>query len=251
MSAKDPRLGRVYEYDPRSTKDYPIRTLELDSPHTNEWNVGVWLNQGSEGACVGFGFGHELNADPERVQCSNDCAFSIYHHAQEVDEWAGNNYDGTSVLAGAKILKELGHYDEYRWAQSEGDIARAVSNVGPVVIGVNWYAEMYDPDEDGFIHPTGSLQGGHCLLVYGINVEEGYYKLWNSWGPEWGDNGTCKISRADMDLLLRNDGEGCLPVRHSSNPVDPQPEPIEPDPEPIVHCGWFCRLWNWLLSKFV
>lgn len=245
------KLDRVYQHDPRSLAEYPIRTLRLDAPVTKSWDVNAFLDQGSEGACVGFGFGHELNADPQPVACDGNCARSIYHRAQNVDEWDGNSYDGTSVLAGAKIVTADGFYDEYRWGETEDDMARALA-VGPVVIGVDWHNDMFEPDANGFIHPTGGVAGGHCILVKGINVESGYYIVHNSWGEGWGDHGTAKITRTDMAFLLRNQGEVCLPVRSSNvdpTPVDPT-DPVEPTPEPQNTCGFWCKLWQAIKEIF-
>lgn len=227
------RLGRFYEHDDRSLANYPIRTLALDPPVSREWEVGVWLDQGNEGSCVGFGFGHELNAEPQVVSCFFDCAHSIYKDAQRVDEWPGEDYEGTSVLAGAKVVTSRGFYTEYRWAETEDDMARAVAHVGPVVIGVDWYDGMFDPDENGFLNLTGNIAGGHCILVYALNVEEGYYKVWNSWGPNWGDMGTAKIRCSDMARLILAQGEVCLPVRKIDVPVPPAPVP---------KCDWLCKL---------
>jgi Papain family cysteine protease len=244
---RDRKLDRVYEHDERSLRDYPIRKLALDPPMTKSWDVDVWLDQGNDGACVGFGFAHELNAYPDRIPCDTSCAFDIYHTSQRIDDWPGEDYEGTSVLAGAKTLTSDGYYTNYFWAETEEDMARAVSHTGPVVIGIDWYNGMFDPDADGFIHPTGGVAGGHCILVKGIDVEGGYYILHNSWGRSWGDNGTAKLSRTDMDYLLRNWGEVCLPVRASI--VDPAPDPIEPTPiDPVGKCGFWCRVWKFIKS---
>jgi hypothetical protein len=63
------------------------------------------LDQGKEGACVGFAWSHELAAYPVRVEVDDEFARSkIYAEAQKIDEWPGEAYHGTSVLAGAKVV---------------------------------------------------------------------------------------------------------------------------------------------------
>jgi hypothetical protein len=221
----DVRLDRIPEFDGRS-RNHRIRTLipATQKPVTNSWYLRKYLDQGQEGACVGFGFSHELAAQPEPVKgVTNLTARGLYWQAQQLDDNPGGSYpgntdevyEGTSVLAGAKAATQLGYYTGYKWAFCEEDIALAISYAGPVVIGVNWYEGMYEPNADGYLEPTGQLVGGHCTLLKAINVEEGYYVLHNSWGKEWGYNGTARLSRASMAKLLAEQGEACLPVRGS------------------------------------
>ena len=66
---------------------------------------------------------------------------------------------------------------------------------------------MTDTDERGYIHATGDVVGGHCILCRGVNGREKYFLLRNSWGKNWGVNGDCKISFDDMKKLLADDGE--------------------------------------------
>lgn len=218
----DPRLGRLPQRDPRSAA-YPIRRI-VDQAlplRSYTWSVPVHLDQGQEGSCVGHAYAHELAGRPVVVKdVDHELAVRIYHEAQKADEWDGGSYpgawpfyEGTSVLAGAKVLTEAGHYSSYHWADNEADVARAVGYAGPVVIGVNWYSGMFDPDRDGYLHPTGELAGGHAILVHSISVKGGYYWLFNSWGTSWGVEGRAKLSRRDMAWLLAQNGEACLPLR--------------------------------------
>lgn len=224
----DRRLDRIPQFDEKS-RQYPIRSLiSTENPlRSYTWrveeskNVPLNLDQGSEGACVGFGFTHELAARPVVVSgLTNQFARELYWDVQKNDPWPGGSYEGaeefyegTSVLSGAKTLLDRGHYSAYHWAFSEREVALAVGYRGPVVLGLNWYSDMFDTDENGFIHPTGEWAGGHCLLAQAINVKGDYYWLWNSWGSSWGVNGRAKIKRSDLALLLAQDGEACLPVR--------------------------------------
>lgn len=231
---EDPRLGRILEHDPRSIGNYPIRSLltavQIRQPRSYTWAVNLWLDQGQEGACVGFALNHELAARPRVVGGrTNETAQRDYWEIQKGDPWPGGaysgadpHYEGTSVLSGAKYMQDLGHYLEYRWTQDEAEMAAAVAWKGPVVLGINWYEGMFEPDEDGFIHPTGRLLGGHAILAHGISVKNrkrngkylpDHYKLWNSWGPTWGDQGQARIARSDMARLLDENGEAMLPVR--------------------------------------
>jgi hypothetical protein len=209
-------FDRLVEFDERS-RQYPIKALLITKKKRSyTWSCPVNLDQGSEGACTGFSVAHEAAARPKPVAgVTNDTARAIYHRAQQLDEWPGENYEGSSVLGAIKAGSERGWYDEYRWAFSEEDLCLAVGYKGPAVLGINWYEGMMDPDYNGIIVPVGSCVGGHAILCNGYSVKTGFYRLHNSWGSGWGVNGDCFIYREDLADLLRQDGEACIPVlRH-------------------------------------
>jgi hypothetical protein len=207
-------LGRIPHFDPRSL-NFPVRTLLPDKPRRSyTWRCGPRLDQGREGACVGFGWAHELAARPVVVSgVTDETGRAIYHEAQQLDQWPGQDYEGTSVLAGAQAVRTRGNIVEYRWCFGEQDLALTVGYRGPVVIGVNWWTGMFSPDPDGLLHPTGQVEGGHCVLVHGYSVKRDMYRLRNSWGRDWGLEGDALMWREDMARLLAEDGEGCVPVR--------------------------------------
>lgn len=208
-----PTLDWRPRFDERS-RDYPIRQIVGAAPLQSKlWACNAYLNQGEEGACVGFGWSHELAAKPLPVKgITNEYARNLYQIAQRLDEWPGEDYSGTSVLAGAKAVQSVGYMSQYRWAFSLDDILRTLGNYGPVVLGIPWYEEMYCPDSNGFIKPLGEEVGGHCILARGVAIKRGYVTLHNSWGGDWGVNGDCRISFSDLDMLIHQSGESCVPV---------------------------------------
>lgn len=209
----DKRLGRLPEFDPRSRSFRITDVLPERKPRSYTWSLPISpLNQLQTSACVGFAFAHELAARPVRVQgIDYEYAQGIYRRAQELDEWEGSNYDGTSVLAGAKAVKESGKIKEYRWAFG---LDEAILTIGysPVVIGINWYTGMMETDSEGFIHPTGIVEGGHSAKINKSSLKGKYVGGINSWGEEWGHAGTFKLSYDDFGRLLAEQGEVCVPV---------------------------------------
>jgi len=134
---------------------------------------------------------------------------------QRADQWAGEDYEGTSVLAGAKIMKSFGYFDEYRWAFNLKDALLAVAYEGPIVIGVNWYEGMYDPSPKGYLKVEGENVGGHAILVSSVSVTLRRVTVWNSWGRSWGDEGRAFLTWDALERLLDEDGDACVPVgRH-------------------------------------
>ncbi|MDP9365437.1 MAG: hypothetical protein M3Q10_14640, partial [Chloroflexota bacterium] len=72
-------------------------------------------NQGREGACVGFGWARAASLVEGRLFDG----FSLYNRARGVDEWPGEDYDGTSVQAGGRVSK-----DEGQWLVRGGKVAK-------------------------------------------------------------------------------------------------------------------------------
>lgn len=239
-----PKLNWVPRFDERS-RAYPVRgaiARLLPIVRRNKlWRVGPILDQGTEGACVGFGWTAEALATPVVVDLNRvradvprdpeQFARHIYRTAQKIDEWEGENYEGTSVLAGAKAMQNVGLLREYKWAFSLDDVLYAVLRKGPVVIGVWWFESMYDAP-NGILKAYGEIVGGHCLTVVGflkagasIKLADGStltntlgqdgFILQNSWGREWGINGLAVIAERDLKWLLSEQGEACVASRRS------------------------------------
>lgn len=208
-------LDRLESFDARS-REYPIRGLLASTAIKSKvWRCDPRLDQGSEGACVGFGWAHELAAAPVRRKATAETARHIYTQAQKIDEWAGEDYEGTSVLAGAKVVKAMGRMPEYRWGFGIDDVLVTLSNHGPVVLGLPWKDSMFQPADSGFLDTSGTISGGHCILARGIRIKNGkpFVVLRNSWGRWFGLGGDCFIWADDLEALLTDGGEACVPVR--------------------------------------
>lgn len=223
-TTSDRRLDRLVEFDERS-RSYPIRQLiDATQPRSYTWSLTQRLDQGQEGACVGFSWSHELAARPSPVSGISDAtALNLYYNAQQLDEWPGGEYtdasprySGTSVLAGAKAVQSRGLIKEYRWAFSLQDALLAISRKGPGVFGTNWYSGMFDTDSKGFIRPVGYIAGGHAIVVRGVNVKDKTVRLTNSWGTNWGVGGDCFMTWDDFGRLLSEQGEFCIPIGRSA-----------------------------------
>jgi hypothetical protein len=232
----DVRLDRIAEPGAQNKPVMAVIGGQLE-PVTINWGIPEGepvLNQGKEGACVGFGVTNELRFNPVPIMGLDErfAREQIYWPAQHIDDWEGGSYsganpfyEGTSVRAGLEAAQELGYVGEYRAANNEYEMALAMT-LGPVIIGVDWYEGMFRPDKRGYIKPTGAKMGGHCCLVIGLKVTRGpsgsgYYTIYNSWGPTWGDKGTAKIRRVDMARLL-DDGGDAFSITSRYNPPQPR-----------------------------
>ncbi len=226
----DRRLDWVSVHDPRSDNYGVAEVLGTVEEKPKLWTPSsLHIDQGREGACVGFGWTNELLASPKpdttaSLVAAERFALASYNEFKRNDEWLGEDYDGTSVLAGAKVTKAHGRIGEYRWARSIEDVRGAVIQEGPVVIGIPWYDLMYDTRPSGLVEVGGNIVGGHCLLIYGYhpsmriygedwNARFRVFRWKNSWGPGYGKNGSGLIRYEDLRDLLAEWGEACVPMQ--------------------------------------
>lgn len=232
------------QHDPRS-RSFPIRATigEQVRRRYRQWgSPRERLDQGYEGACVGFGWTHELLASPARVRIDaahgtpDTFARNVYRTAQRIDEWPGESYDGTSVLAGAKVVRSMGYINGFRWAFGIDDVldtlcAPARDGGGPVVLGIPWFESMYETRPGGLVEVDGDLVGGHCLILTGYHPgmrirQEGWLNRFevvrwrNSWGRGYGRAGDGLVRVEDLERLLdsRFQAEACVPIGRVSRP---------------------------------
>jgi hypothetical protein len=202
---KAPLFGRLMAHDERDKRFLLSAAIagEPEPPLSRMWQMrdGFQLVQ-REGSCVGHGVAHLLACAPWLHPVTRDLAMAIYFHAQTIDEWPGEDYEGTSVRAGLKAAQQKGLIGEYRWALTEEVLWRYVRGYAPAVIGVAWMTGMMDPDRYGYVNLTGGEEGGHCTAVIGASHTRQAYRGFNSWAGfdrYW-------LRREDMRVLLEEMG---------------------------------------------
>lgn len=213
-------LGRLISLDSRDHK-YPLRSVAKQATgitHKHWWMGQEVLDQGSSPHCVAYSGLKYLQAGP----ITNTLPFDtkeLYDNCQKVDEWDGEDYDGTSVRACFRIFKDLGYIKEYRWAFDVQTVVNHLLTVGPVVMGTNWTLNMFSLDSEGFISYSGAGYGGHAYILSGVNVNKkcpdgtvGAVRMLNSWGEGWGDKGRAWISFSDLSRLIKDYGEACVAI---------------------------------------
>lgn len=208
-------LGRLHAVDSRDhhhmLRAAPVAKEIIDrywsTPH-------LPLDQGNTPQCVAYSGTGYLMAGPIFNQPPMAPA-DLYRQCQMNDEWPGENYEGTSVRALFKVLQRLGLIGEYKWAADVEGIVAHVLTQGPVVMGTNWYMDMFTPTTNGdYLEATGENAGGHAWLIIGANRHKhnpdgtvGAVRMINSRGPGWGEHGRAWLTFATLAKLLEEDGE--------------------------------------------
>lgn len=211
------KFGRLHAKDDRD-KLFLVKPLLPTAPiHIQRyWNDKRWWgDQGKTPQCVGYAWTHWLEDGPVVPKTRVHPAVApskIYKLAQTLDEFPGEDYDGTTVRAGAKAIQQLGYIKNYLWATTLDEIVRTVLDIGPVVFGTNWYTGMDKPLKDGTIRAEGEIRGGHAYELNGASLAAKRFRIKNSWGLGWGLSGHAYLSFDDVEKLLKEDGEACLAV---------------------------------------
>lgn len=217
-------FGRVHEPDPR---DHAYAMSALLSPAWlrithRSWTIGPVLDQGRTSSCVGHGVKGWLMSTPVRSgPMEPPSAMDIYDLARRLDDNPTNDTldTGTSVRAGFAAVAQTGHVKSYVWAFDVSTVAKWLLTHGSVVIGTDWLTGMEETDPAGYIHVNGTVLGGHCTLLYGVDRRtETLYGV-NSWGVAWGMGGKFKLTFSDFGLLLAHGGECCCGVERVVRPA--------------------------------
>ena len=237
----DVALDWLPKFDTRSL-NYKISQrsdLAVHQPRSRNWRQFYWLNQGNVPGCTGWGECMVMGASPRSKRVDDLVAMARYHEAQKQDQWVGENYEGSSVLGAMKAGVLAGDFREYWWATRMVELLTGISHHNGMEWGTDWYTGYFYPDSDGFINPTGKVEGGHAYAVNGltvywqrgfyfaeiderqadplwwvkyINKHETYFRIDNSWGQRWNKDGSCKVRYEVVeDVMMPNDSEFALP----------------------------------------
>jgi hypothetical protein len=134
-----------------------------------------FYDQGNEGACVGFGISRLASFLNSKLY---DARW-LYHEAQKVDEWPGEDYEGTSVRAGLDVLRTRGHY--------VNGLSRLQPSLKEGTKANRWITGIDD-----------------CMKVLG-NVNVDYVEFVNSWGRDYPH--VVRMPATVLERLWKEDGE--------------------------------------------
>jgi len=216
-------LGRHVHHDPRNREHRAlVRPPARQSIPNRTYSRTSIFDQGNSPSCTAHAAIGLLRTSPfassfaQRHSYDDEMEIiAFYEESKDYDPWDGREYDGTSSDAPYRLLRAKGVIDEWKWLFGEAEVRKYVAWYGPCTIGVNWYENMFYPDPvSHFLDVSGPLAGGHEveLIQFKPNnpntpTGKGRYKIVNSWGRGWGDNGRAWITSDDLALLLDQNGD--------------------------------------------
>jgi hypothetical protein len=188
------------------------------------------LDQGTEGACTGFGLATVVHYLLRSRRVGRDKAQisprMLYEMAKRYDEWPGVDYAGSSARGAMKGWHKHGVCAATLWPySSEEDDRRltheraadaasrplgaylrvrhkdlvamhaAIAEVGILYATANVHKGWDRVGGDGLIPFPDTVLGGHAFAIVGYD-ERGFW-LQNSWGTTWGLGGFALVSYDD------------------------------------------------------
>ena len=192
----------------------------------------VILDQGSEGACTGFGLAAVANyllrtrkLKPDRRKVS---PWMLYDLARRYDEWPGEHYEGSSARGAMKGWHKHGVCSDRLWDEkgpSDGRgkrgktdpwseaLARplgayfrvnhkdlvamhaAITEVGILYATASVHEGWDDVGADGLIKKRDTIDGGHAFAI--VAYDRSGFWIQNSWNTDWGLRGFGHITYDD------------------------------------------------------
>jgi len=192
------------------------------------------LDQGTEGACTGFGLAtvvHYLLRSRHIVRDDMECSpRMLYDMARRYDEWPGDKYSGSSARGAMKGWHKHGVCSRAHWvydvklekqdkklyAQRFEEALRrplgayfrvnhkdliamhaAISEVGILYATSQVHEGWQNVGTDGVIQwaPDSKIIGGHAFAIVAYD-QRGFW-IQNSWADDWGKDGFGQISYDD------------------------------------------------------
>jgi hypothetical protein len=239
-------LSRWYEYD---TSGLTIQSVR--------WTRRIpVLDQGQVGSCTANAGIGCLGTDPYYPPSSWMDGTPVYtpdepgavklYSDEEVLDGDGPyppNDNGSTGLTCAKVLKRAGMISGYQHTFSL-DAALKTLSATSFITGINWYEDMFNPDAEGIIRPTGELAGGHEIVVDEYDQARGLVGFTNSWGASWGLSGRFYMAAEDWGTLLDQQGDVTILVPLSKPSPNPKPGPQPADPDEVFAAA--LRQGNWV-----
>lgn len=219
LSNEGGRLGRHKEHDVRSFAYSTAEAPEHVTMETTFWaRRSVILDQGNVGSCTGNAEAGVIATDSLHRKGSTGIdehvALRLYQNATRLDHIQGEyppDDTGSTGLAVMKAAKKLGWISGYRHSFSFRATLTALQ-AGPAIVGMAWLTGCDTPDESGIIDYKGSIRGGHEVLCRGVDM--GVELLWfdNSWGQDWGLNGSFAMRFEDFKVAMADGGDVTVPT---------------------------------------
>jgi hypothetical protein len=170
------------------------------------WNESEWWgDQGDTPECVAFSSLHWLADGP--------VTHEVHPYQDPTSFFAAidGGPDGAVIRDAFKWMQALAVVGSYHWALNLEELRNCILETGPFVIGIPWFEGFDNPDSHGLVQPTGNIRGGHALEVNGYNKNHGLWRIKNSWGRTWGDEGRLWMTDQTLEYVVFGaDGEAVV-----------------------------------------
>lgn len=188
-----------------------INQIESDSIRTNLLKVTDHLSAeqliscaddsvGCQGGWTEIGF--------EYVKENGVALFSTYPYA---DFWQPDHASSCYADRASSMITLTDVFS----VGGEDAMVDHVKGVGPLSVCID--ADEWQTYSGGILTSCG-MRADHCVQVVGVNTNEGYWKIRNNWGPDWGEDGYIRIALGENLCAIETDPHYTAPalVKHDT-----------------------------------
>jgi hypothetical protein len=114
--------------------------------------------------------------------------------------------DGTCSTACQNWQNSTTRIQSWNWVSTTSVTVEALKNAlytyGPLSTTMDVYSDFDYYQSGVYTHTTGTLRGGHAVLLVGYSDAGQYFIVKNSWGTGWGDAGYFKIAYSEISSVV-------------------------------------------------
>jgi Papain family cysteine protease/Bacterial Ig domain/CARDB len=224
-------------------------------------------NQGQQNSCVGWSLGYAIKTYQERVEHgwsleAPEHQFSASYIYNQLNNGRDNGviytdglnlivdqgvatlarmpYDDLDLLTqpSAAARQEAFRFRAKTWKAANGtlEVKAALANRLPVFMVIQLVDDIHGLRGPDSVYNTfgGAFEGGHGVAAVGYddNRYGGAFKIINSWGQDFGDNGYFWMPYTATNYIIATPS-GPTAVLTGAVVIEDLPDPDTPDPDPV------------------